>query len=218
MTPVLPVRTRERPVDAAVRALHEFGRRSRNVTHDAHHLMEPLKQLRYAQREMLPPVVRVQMALHPWVAYGVMPLFALANAGVSLDGMDFSSGGSQSVMLGVFVALVMGKPLGIVLGSWIVVRLRWCRLPPGVTWRGVWLVGCLGGIGFTMSIFIATLAFTSEDLLAAAKAGVLLASGVAGVIGLTLGRIYTRGVTRAGSAEARADSTPLQPAPHDRPG
>lgn len=192
MTPVRPVRARERPVDVAARALHEFGQRSQVVAHDPHELMTPLKELRHAQRELLAPVVRVQMALHPWVAYGVMPLFALANAGVSLEGVDLASGGSRNVMLGVFIALVIGKPLGIVLASWIVVRLRWCRLPLSITWRGVWLVGCLGGIGFTMSIFIATLAFADEDLLAAAKAGVLLASGAAAIIGLTLGRLYVR--------------------------
>jgi NhaA family Na+:H+ antiporter len=86
------------------------------------------------------------------------------------------------------VALVVGKPIGIFLGSWIAVLVGWCQLPPGVNWRGVALIGCLGGIGFTMSIFIATLAFEDEQLLAAAKGGVLLASALAAIIGLTLGR------------------------------
>ncbi len=134
-----------------------------------------------------PPVTRVQMALHPWVAFGVMPLFALANAGVTLDDVDLSLGGAQGVTVGVMLALVLGKPLGVIAASGLAVRLGWCRLPPGVSWSGVCLVGLLAGIGFTMSIFIATLAFDSAHLLGAAKLGVLLASLTAALLGLALG-------------------------------
>jgi NhaA family Na+:H+ antiporter len=129
--------------------------------------------------------------LHPWVAYGVMPLFALANAGVSVGGAE-APNVSSSVILGVVLALLVGKPVGIVLAAWVAVRLRWCALPPGLSWPGVLLVGCLGGIGFTMSIFIATLAFSDESLLAAAKSGVLLASAGAGILGLALGGLWVR--------------------------
>ncbi|MFX6242284.1 Na+/H+ antiporter NhaA, partial [Acinetobacter baumannii] len=87
-----------------------------------------------------------------------MPLFALANAGVSLTGIDLSAG-AQSVMLGVGFALVVGKPVGVIGTTWLAVRLGWCRLAPSVSWGGVCLVGLLAGIGFTMSIFIAMLAF-----------------------------------------------------------
>jgi len=192
MTPVVPLRMRERPVDLAARALRTLsdGLRTRGDLSDE--IRESLKQLRTAQRELLPPVVRVQMALHPWVAYGVMPLFALANAGVSLDGLDLSVGGAESVMLAVAIALVLGKPIGIFFGSWLAVRTKMAQLPPGATWPGVLLVGCLGGIGFTMSIFIANLAFPQEQLLAASKLGVLLGSLFAGIIGLAYGRIYLR--------------------------
>jgi Na+:H+ antiporter, NhaA family len=204
LTPVRSLRTRERQVDAAARALNDLGQRTTAKHQDPRELLEPLKQLRNAQRDLLPPAVRVQMALHPWVAYGVMPLFALANAGVSLDGLDLAIAGTQGVAAGIAVALVIGKPIGILLGSWTAVRVGWCQLPPGMTWRGVSLVGCLGGIGFTMSIFIATLAFRDESLLAAAKSGVLLASVVAAVVGLTLGRIYVKG-----RAAAQVDSSNL---------
>ncbi len=136
------------------------------------------------------PAITVQMALHPWVAFGIMPLFALANAGVTIDGSAFASPAGQSIMIGVAVALVLGKPIGIFLGSWIAVRLKWCVLPVGVTWGGVAVVGCLGGIGFTMSIFIAMLAFTDPNLLAAAKLGVLAASVAAATVGLMLGFGY----------------------------
>lgn len=196
MTPVVSVRMRETPMDAASRALDELGSRVQEPGHDARKLIEPVRQLRHAQRELLPPVIRVEAALHPWVAYGIMPLFALANAGVSFGEMDLARDGSLSVMSGVFLALVVGKPLGIVLGSWIAVRLRWSLLPPDVTWSAVWLVGCLGGIGFTMSIFIATLAFDGH-LLAASKFAVLLASVAAGILGLALGQfVVVRSASR----------------------
>lgn len=192
MTPVVPLLMRERLVDAAARAVGQLGERVDTSKGEPRELLEPLKQLRLAERGLLPPVVRVQVALHPWVAYGVMPLFALANAGVNLEGVDIADSASQSIVLGILLALVVGKPIGIVLGSWSAVRLGWCQLPSGVTWRGVWLIGCLAGIGFTMSIFIATLAFRDAQLLGAAKLGVLLGSVAAGIIGLTFGRMCVR--------------------------
>lgn len=189
MTPVVPMRMRERPLDVLVRAANELTGREKL---ESLGLAQPLRQLRVAQRELLPPVVRVQSALHPWVAYGVMPLFALANAGISLGGIDLSAGGAQWVMAGVVVALVVGKPLGIVSVSWLMVRLGWCRLPPDVSWSSVWLIGLLGGIGFTMSIFIALLAFVDENLLGAAKLGVLLGSLIAAMSGMIWGMGYIR--------------------------
>lgn len=184
MTPVLPARMREQPLDAARHALDELNTRNDPTPNE---LAGPLKQLRQAQREVMPPVIRVQMALHPWVAFGVMPLFALANAGVTLDGVDLSLGSAQGVTVGVLLALLIGKPLGVIAASWLAVRLGLCRLPEGVSWSGVCLVGLLAGIGFTMSIFIATLAFDDANLLNAAKLGVLLASLAAAVLGLTWG-------------------------------
>jgi NhaA family Na+:H+ antiporter len=190
LTPVRATRTREQPLDATARALAEVDRRAQDEREDAHALIDPLKQLRLAQREIVPPVVRVEAALHPWVAYGVMPLFALANAGVNIGGLDFSGGAGVGLVTGIVAALLLGKPLGIFVGSWVAVRAGWCRLPDGLTWRGVLLAGLLGGIGFTMSIFIATLAFDDDALLSAAKLGVLIASVVAGAAGLVFG--FTR--------------------------
>lgn len=191
LTPVVPLRTRERPLDVVMRAAERL-RDHDDKTHASHQLAASLKQLRLAQRELLPPVVRVQMALHPWVAFGVMPLFALANAGVSLSGVDLSAAASQWVMGGIALALVVGKPLGVIGVSWLAVRLGWCRLPPGVSWGGICLIGLLAGIGFTMSIFIAMLAFNDEALLGAAKLGVLLGSLVAVILGLVWGVVYRR--------------------------
>lgn len=191
LTPVVPFGLRGRPVEIVTRALDEFGKRVRSseTEADPRLLLEPARQLKRVQRDILPPVVRVQAALHPWVAYGIMPLFALANAGVTLKGFDLGAMTGTSVLMGVLLGLVFGKPIGIVLASWLAVRVGWCQLPESLTWRGVWLVGCLGGIGFTMSIFIATLAFSNSDLLNASKLGVLVASACAGVVGLIVGKL-----------------------------
>lgn len=192
MTPVVPLRTREHPVDLVAHAAEQLRVHDGRAEAGAHRPAGALRQLRLGQRELLPPVVRVQAALHPWVAYGVMPLFALANAGVSVDGIDLSAGGPQWIMGGIALALVLGKPLGVIGTSWLVVRLGWCRLPPGVSWGGICLIGLLAGIGFTMSIFIAMLAFADERLLGAAKLGVLAGSLAATVLGLAWGAVYRR--------------------------
>ncbi|EMR0793862.1 Na+/H+ antiporter NhaA [Pseudomonas aeruginosa] len=190
LTPVLSRPTREHPLDMVAYAAQKL--RNHDDANDTHHLAMPLKQLRLAQRELLPPVLRVQTALHPWVAFGIMPLFALANAGVSMDGIDLSAAGAQWVMAGVGLALLLGKPLGVVGVSWLMVRLGWCRLPPGVSWGGIVLIGLLAGVGFTMSIFIAMLAFDNETLLGAAKLGVLAGSLLAALLGLAWGAMYRR--------------------------
>lgn len=199
MTPVLSIPMREHPVETVSRIAGELRSRDAVSSRDAHGLALPLRQLRLAQREMLPPVVRVQTALHPWVAYGVMPLFALANAGVTLGGINIFAGEAFLVMLGVGFALIAGKPLGVVGATWLMVRMGWCRLPPGVSWGGILLVGLLAGIGFTMSIFIAILAFADESPLGAAKLGVLLGSTVAAVVGLGWGIVYARRLRRTGA-------------------
>lgn len=156
-------------------------------------MMTPVRLMRGQRVDATPASLHVQTALHPWVTFGVMPLFALANAGVSLGGAP-TGAGVNAVLLGTTLGLFLGKPLGIFFVSWLVVRLGWCRLPPGVSWTRVLLIGLLGGIGFTMSIFIANLAFADETRLAAAKTGVLLGSALAGVAGLLFGLICARRV------------------------
>lgn len=191
MTPVKPIPMRENPVDMLTRVANEM-RGLLGTAKDTHRVERQLQQLQLANREMLPPVVRIQSALHPCVAYGVMPLFALANAGVSLSGVDLSAGGSQLVMSGVAIALVAGKPIGVIGATWLLVRIGWGRLPPGVSWDGVCLIGLLAGIGFTMSIFIALLAFQDEHLLGAAKLGVIAGSVTAACVGLCWGALRVK--------------------------
>ena len=189
LTPVRSTPTREKPQDVVSRVARDL---SQDEASRAEQLAKPARQLRMAQRELVPPVVRVQMALHPWVAYLIMPLFALANAGVSLNGLNLADTAPLQVMIGVAVALVVGKPLGVVAVSTLMVRLGWGRLPPGVSWGGITLVGLLAGIGFTMAIFIALLAFKDEQLLSAAKLGVLVGSLMAAVIGIAWGLLFLR--------------------------
>ncbi len=141
----------------------------------------------WPDREAESPGERLQRALHGWVAFAIMPVFALANAGVSLEAARLSGGGA-TVLIGVVVGLVVGKPVGIMLVSWLAVRSGLAALPEGVRWSGVLVVGLVAGIGFTMALFIATLAFPPGPLIEVAKLGILTASLVAGAVGLTVGR------------------------------
>jgi NhaA family Na+:H+ antiporter len=128
------------------------------------------------------PLHRMEHVLHPWVAYFIVPLFALANAGVRIDG-DLGTALGNRVTLGVVLGLVLGKQLGVTLATWLAVRSGVTDLPEGVGWRHVYGVGWLAGIGFTMSLFVADLAFGEAGLLTAAKLGILVASLLAGVGG-----------------------------------
>jgi NhaA family Na+:H+ antiporter len=189
MTPVVPLTGRDDPVHSAGRALDQFRSRAESPSATANELVHPAQDLGRAQQQLVAPVLSVQAGLHPWVAYGIMPLFALANAGVSLEGLSFADPSAASVALGIVVGLVVGKPLGIVLLTLLASRLRLCELPQGINAPSLFVVGCLGGIGFTMSIFIANLAFTDAALLGASKLAVLVASLIAGVLGLVAGAV-----------------------------
>jgi len=135
------------------------------------------------------PVVRMQDLLHPWVAFGIMPLFAVANAGVALAGVDLGAAAPRAAAGGIVLGLTLGKPLGIVLASFAAVSLGLCALPKGARWSHIGLLGVMGGIGFTMSIFITELAFDDTELVATAKFAVLIGSALAGTIGIILGRL-----------------------------
>ncbi|MFN2400421.1 MAG: Na+/H+ antiporter NhaA [Gemmatimonadaceae bacterium] len=149
------------------------------------------------------PLLTMERKLHALVAFGIMPLFALANAGVRVSAELFA-GISWAVTLGVFVGLLLGKPLGITALSWLSVRRGMAALPGAVRWRELHGVSWLGGIGFTMSLFIANLAFGTTNLLDSAKIGILLASLAAGVVGWALLRDV--GASPAPSLEEAADS------------
>jgi NhaA family Na+:H+ antiporter len=127
----------------------------------------------------------MEHVLHPWVAFAIIPLFALANAGVRIEG-DLGAALGNRVTLGVVLGLVLGKQLGVMLGAWLAVRAGITELPEGVSWRHIYGAGWLAGIGFTMALFVADLAFADAGeggLLTAAKVGILVASLIAGVGG-----------------------------------
>jgi NhaA family Na+:H+ antiporter len=135
-------------------------------------------------REALSPLEALTGALHPWVAFVVMPVFALANAGVALNAGALADPLAARVTLAVALGLLVGKPVGIMLLSWLAVRLGIAALPAGVGWGALLGAGCLGGIGFTMALFITALAFQDAALAAASKLGVMLASVLAAAAGL----------------------------------
>jgi NhaA family Na+:H+ antiporter len=131
------------------------------------------------------PLQKLEHQLHTWVAFVIVPMFALANAGVPLSLAGVSEPGLL-VIAGVLLGLVIGKPLGLIGVSWLLVRTGVTVLPEGVRWPHIVGAGCLAGLGFTMSLFIATLGFGESPLLEAAKIGILGASLISGVLGYML--------------------------------
>ena len=140
-----------------------------------------VKAVRQLSREAVSPLSYLEDALHPWVGFVIMPVFALANAGVEFSAGDLAS----PVALAVALGLLLGKPVGIVLFSWVAVRAGIAALPSGVNWRILTGGAVLAGIGFTMALFIAGLALEG-DLLSASKVGILVGSAVAAVGGMLI--------------------------------
>jgi NhaA family Na+:H+ antiporter len=146
---------------------------------------EALFSLERASKSVTAPVLRLEQALHNFSAFVVMPLFAFANAGVKID----LSVQHLEIGLGVLAGLVFGKPVGIMMAALIAVKTGIARLPQAVSWRSLFGYACLAGIGFTMSLFVAMLAFADRTLVDAAKRGIIVGSLVAGVAGAVLLRM-----------------------------
>ncbi|MBY6186777.1 Na+/H+ antiporter NhaA [Marinobacter hydrocarbonoclasticus] len=164
-----------------------------------------LKTAEAAAREALSPVERLEMLLHPWIGFVVLPLFALANAGVQLSDTPFT----PSLMMAVFLGLVFGKPVGILLFSWLAVTLRIAALPPDLSWRLILGGGALAGIGFTMALFIGELAYSPEQI-NAVKLSILLASVVSALFGLILLRHFTPSSVERTEYPTGAEQTSLE--------
>jgi len=128
------------------------------------------------------PLQRLEHTLHPWVTYGIMPLFALANAGVSLSSSNFLAALGHPITYGVITGMVLGKQIGITLFSWLMVKFKLAELPEDINWWHMYGLACLGGIGFTMALFISGLAF-QETQHSIAKMGIMLASIFSGMLG-----------------------------------
>lgn len=131
------------------------------------------------------PLQKIEHSLHPWVAFGVMPIFALANSGIAFH-ENFAQAFLNPITWGIIAGLVLGKPIGIFLFSWGAIKLGITCKSEEMTWLHLFGAACLGGIGFTMSLFIANLAFGINDLLDMAKVGILLSSLIASIIGYFL--------------------------------
>jgi NhaA family Na+:H+ antiporter len=151
-----------------------------------------LRELEELSRESRPVLDRLEHALHPWTSYAIVPLFALANAGIVLSGDLVSNSMTSPVSLGVVLGLVLGKPLGIMLASFIAIRVGIADMPASVRWPHILGAGLLAGIGFTVSIFITGLALTGASLVAEAKLGILGASTIAGAAGFAMLRWSTK--------------------------
>lgn len=132
------------------------------------------------------PLQTLESQLHPWVSFVVMPLFALANAGVVLHGDKISEMLSNTITLGVLAGLTVGKFVGVVGFCWLATKVGIATLPADINWRQIAGVGFLAGIGFTMSLFVTTLAFTDAEFVDSAKLGIFTASTISGVVGYLL--------------------------------
>jgi NhaA family Na+:H+ antiporter len=187
----IPARARRRPsevldeLDQAIARL----RRTKETELDA---SGPLGALERHLESVQPPLDRLVHGLHAWVAFLIVPVFAIANAGVSVHS-EILPLATSATSLGVMLGLLLGKPLGIFTATWLAVRLRVAPLPTGATWVQVLGVSVLAGIGFTMSIFVATLAFPNQlDLQDASKIGVFVGSLLSALAGLAVLRLVGR--------------------------
>ena len=147
---------------------------------------DEVHQMVVIARESVSPAEHLAVRLHPFTSFVVLPIFALANAGVTLHRDVLGSADARSVAAGVTVGLVVGKLTGILAGSWAAIRLRLAVLPDGVTWAHMIGIAAVGGIGFTVSLFIAGLAFDDPRLSDAARLAILLASTAAALIGAAI--------------------------------
>ena len=170
--------------EAAPRMVREYAEASSRGDHDrAEATLGELEELTVGTEA---PIERLERLIHPWSSYLVLPLFALANAGVTFSGDLVGSALGSSITLGAVLGLVLGKPIGVTLGTWLVVRLGWAVPLSSATWLQVLGVGLLAGIGFTMSIFVSGLAFSDPRLVDQAKIGIFAASALAGLAGFLL--------------------------------
>ncbi len=135
--------------------------------------------------KILTPLQRFEHGLHPWVSFFIMPVFALANAGVTI-GSGLTSALIHPVSIGIILGLFLGKQIGIFGFSYLAVKLKLASEPEGVSWKKIYAAAILAGIGFTMSLFIANLAFTSPELLDTAKVGILSGSLISGIVGFII--------------------------------
>lgn len=158
---------------------------------NAEHL-NAVRDIEIACHNVETPLQRLEYSLHSWIAFLVLPLFALANAGLTLEGLDLSQALRESVTLGIVLGLVVGKPLGVVSFTYLAHKVLKSPLPPGVTWSHIAGAGVLAGIGFTMSLFMVSLSFSSPQATELSKLGIIISSVVSAACGLTVLTVAAR--------------------------
>ena len=164
------------------------------------------QRLQTLGRESVPMLERYEHHLHPWSSFVILPIFALAEAGIVLRGDTIGDALSSSITHGVALGLLVGKTFGIFLGAYLATKLGIADLPKGVRWPHILGVGALAGIGFTVALFIAGLAYTDQTLIDDAKFGIFAASILAGILGAVILRLVSRATAKA-EAEREAALT-----------
>jgi len=190
MALVIPVRPRVDPsrfIDQTEERLDKIKRMelSKHSLLSDHEQLNVVESIHSGAEDALPTGLVLEHYLHPVQVWLILPLFALANAGVAVGG-DLMAVLANPLALGIIAGLVVGKPVGIGLLSWLAVKIGRGALPEGMTWGQVFGAGCLAGIGFTMSLFVSDLAFDDDSLIATAKIGILAASLISGIVGYLL--------------------------------
>lgn len=173
--------------------------------------IDTVTKLSRVARQVVPPATRLEKKLYPWVYFMILPLFALTNADVSFIGGDLGAIFSNPAMYGVFFGLVLGKPIGILVFSLLIVKTKLASLPENVNWAHMLGAGILGGVGFTMAIFVANLAFDDPQTVAAAKLAILAASLVAGVVGFLVLFVQANAARKKGVAYITATRDDMHP-------
>ncbi len=185
MTPSRPMFSSDEFDNKARRILDTYPARATTQT-AREHVDYEARQLTAVAHESIAPLSRLEHRLLPWSSFAIVPIFALANAGVRFAGVDLVDAVTHPVALGVGVGLVAGKMFGVSLFTFVAVKLNIGRLPRGTTWQHVWGLALLAGIGFTVALFIASLAFDDPTLTDRAKTGIFLGSLTAGLAGYWL--------------------------------
>ena len=162
--------------------------------------IETVSRLSRVARQVVPPATRLENKLYPWVYFAILPLFALTNADVSFVDGSLGNIFADPALYGVFFGLLIGKPVGIMLFSFIIVKTKLASLPEHANWGHMFGAGILGGVGFTMAIFVANLAFDDPAIVTTAKLAILSASLIAGVVGFLVLFIQANAARKKGVA------------------
>ncbi len=171
-------------IERSRQSVDEFEKHMDPIPVLNHHQIDALEGIAYGYDKVQNPLVRLEHNLHGFSAFFIMPLFAFSNAGVIIDFSTVNA--NLMIVLGVVFGLLIGKPIGIFTFTYLATKLKLVKKPDDISWFDVVAVGFLGGIGFTMSIFITHLAFNDETIIAAVKLGIFLASFIAAIIGVLL--------------------------------